>query len=102
MLLAFLNSIANTPSSIFYFIRYIDSIILKAIVDEETQLKPVLFNFDNSESRQNDSQHVKLQTEYRLFTYFNNIKYYLDIKIGNDDDDFELKSTYCKNTVKGS
>ena len=60
------------------FIYYIDSIKLNSLIDKETRERPVLLNFENT-GRRNDSQHVKLQTEYRLFTYYNNTKYYLDI-----------------------
>ena len=71
------------------------------MIDEETGKKPVLLNFENSGNRRNDSQHVKLQTEYRLFTYFNNTKYYLNIKRLRECY-LELRSTENKNTVKGS
>ena len=96
----FKNSVANTPSSIFYFIEYIDSIELKSLIGKETRFEPVLFNFEKWGSRRNDSQHVKLLTEYRLYTYYNNTKYYLDRDLGEYY--LKLSSTESKNTVKGS
>lgn len=84
----------------YYNITYIDSLELKSLIGEEIGNKPVLFNFENEGSRRNDSQHVKLQTEYRLFTYLNNTKYYLNKRLR--DSYLELRSTESKNTVKGS
>ena len=99
----FKNNIANNPSSIFYFISFIDSNYLFYMIEEENRKKPVLFNFENWGSRRNDNQHVKLQTEYRLYTYYNSTKYYLDIKGLKDySKNLELRSTESKNTVKGS
>ena len=89
--------------AIFYFIEYIDSIDRYSLIDSKTIYKPVLLYFEKWGSRRNDSQHVKLLTEYRLYTYYNNKKYYLD-KGGliNDFIILELRSIESKNTVKGS
>ena len=64
----------------------------------------MLFNFEKCGSRRNDSQHVKLLTEYRLFTYLINTKFYLDKEKLRDCEKYYLKlsSTESRNTVKGS
>ena len=93
-------SIKILTSSILYFIDYIDSRKLDSLFDKETLHKPVLFSFENEGSRQRDNQYAKLQTEYRLFTYLNNTKYYLDMWL-EADDLFDLRSTESKNMFKG-
>ena len=85
---------------LFYFIKYIDSIYEHSLIDKETGRKPVLFNIENWGNRRNDSQHVKLLTEYRLYTYLNNTKYYFDQTFITYN--LELRSSESKNTVKGS
>ena len=88
---------------VWSIISFIDSNYLFYMIEEENRKKPVLFNFENWGSRRNDNQHVKLQTEYRLYTYYNSTKYYLDIKGLKDySKNLELRSTESKNTVKGS
>ena len=93
------------PSSIFNFIEFIDSIYRGSLIDEETLLKPILFNFEREGSRPRDSQLVSPQTEYRLFTYLNNTKYYFNKSSKGAENTrfyyFDLRSAESKNTVKG-
>ena len=87
----------NKKSIKYKDITYIDS---KEIFDfkNSSYSEAIRFYFEKEGSKSRDSQYISPQTEYKLFTYFNNVKYYLD---ATNEFLLDLRSTKSKNTIKG-
>lgn len=72
---------------------------------DESQDKSIKFNFEKIGSSSEDNQYVWAQTEYRMYTYYNNIKYYFDKDITDNGWDLDyslnLRSMQSLNTIKG-